>query len=386
MLNIELEVIRESLWNKKKDLLLEVDWNTYTELKKQAVLSLAIPILSRVSMSSDLCSSWKEEILHQISYNINCQHIQLHLPITVPYVVLKGTSAAQYYPYPEYRTMGDIDIMTRREDFDLVYQELLDGGYQIVNDSDREVSFMKDGIIIELHRYFASLNDPDQSKYLDDLILNNILPSHVLPDMINGLVLLEHISQHLEHGLGLRQIIDWMMFVEKCLPDDKWEEFETMAKGIGLKRLAVITTRMCEIYLGLSDRTWCKNADASICKQLMEYVLHCGNFGNKWKTEEEIGKIVFTYIWRPIAAFKWFQERGLQNWKAAQDHALLRPFAWIYQIGRYISKGIDQEGSWTTIQAEYSAAKGRINMFNILGVKQKSKGLVVFKNGQYKKK
>ena len=261
MLNIELEVIRESLWNKKKDLLLEVDWNTYTELKKQAVLSLAIPILSRVSMSSDLCSSWKEEILHQISYNINCQHIQLHLPITVPYVVLKGTSAAQYYPYPEYRTMGDIDIMTRREDFDLVYQELLDGGYQIVNDSDREVSFMKDGIIIELHRYFASLNDPDQSKYLDDLILNNILPSHVLPDMINGLVLLEHISQHLEHGLGLRQIIDWMMFVEKCLPDDKWEEFETMAKGIGLKRLAVITTRMCEIYLGLSKKKWCENAD-----------------------------------------------------------------------------------------------------------------------------
>ncbi len=386
MTNMEQKVLQESLWNTNPDQLIQVDWNSFSELRVQTVLTLTAPILSRLSMQPELCASWKNEILQQISYNVNYKYVQSHLPITAPYVILKGTSASKYYPYPEYRTMGDIDIMPRRQDFEFVYHELLDGGFQVVSESDREVAFKYNGIIIELHRYFASLNDPKQSKYLDDLIVNNIIPSHVLPEMINGLVLLEHISQHLEHGLGLRQIVDWMMFVNNSLPDDKWPEFKMMAKNIGLKRLAVITTRMCELYLGLPDRNWCKNADETICKQLMEYILCCGNFGNKWNSKEEISKTVFTYILRPITAFKWFQERGLDNWRAAQKHILLRPFAWLYQIGRYIVKGIDQENSWTAIQKEYTAAKERIALFNTLGVKQKSKGLVVFKNGQYKKK
>ena len=385
MRRLEFVVLSESLWGKETGQI-EVNRDVFLELEKQTVLSVTASVFPRLSMPPELYSSWKRAILYQISSYEHNVFIQSNLPVTVPYVILKGTSAAQYYPHPEYRTMGDIDIMPRREDFDTVYQQLLDDGYKVTEVSEREISFLKNGIIVELHRFYASLNNPKQSQYLDDLIVDNIQSSHVLPDMVNGLVLLEHISQHMEHGLGLRQIIDWMMFVDRCLPDEKWPEFKTLAKNIGLKRLAVITTRMCEMYLGLPDRDWCKETDDSVCEELMEYILSCGNFGNKRTSEKEISQTVFTYIWRPVTAVKWLQERGLINWKAAQKHAVLRPFAWIYQIGRYISRGMDQEGSLAAVQKEYSAAKKRINLFNTLGVKQKSKGLVVYRDGQYRKK
>ena len=378
------KIIKASLWN--IDGKLELNSEIFEELQLHAISSIPAPILSHITMSSELQKAWRNVILQQVAYYSSYKYSQSKLPINVPYVILKGTSAAQYYPHPEFRTMGDIDIMTRREDYDTAYNQLKEAGYYIVDQKEREVTFRKNNIMIELHRCFSSFNDPKQSEYLDDLIVKNITPSHVLPDLVNGLVLLEHISQHLENGLGLRQIIDWMMFVDKCLPDEKWLEFEPLSERIGLKKLAITVTRMCEIYLGLPERKWCKVADEMVCKNLIDYVLSCGNFGSKWKTDNDVGKRVLTYTRGPISTIKWLQERGMVNWKAAQKRKILRNFAWLYQAIRYVYKGVSQEGSFLSVKEEYLAAKKRNLLFNSLGVKQKSKGLVVYRNGKYVKK
>ena len=352
-------------------------------MRQHAITVLPANILSTLKMSDDLRESWQDDVLQHVSYYAKYKYAQNRVPISVPYVILKGTSAAQYYPYPEYRTMGDIDIMTCREDFDSAYRDLEENGYTVTKKLEREVLFNKNGIVIELHRYFASLNDPIACKYLDDLIIDNINTSHVLPDLVNGLVLLEHISQHLEHGLGLRQIIDWMLFVNKCLPDDGWPEFRPMAKTIGLEQLAITTTRMCERYLGLPERFWCSGADETLCKDLMELLLSSGNFGNKWTSDEAVAKTVFTYIKGPLATVKWLQERGLVNWKAAHVFPVLRPFAWIYQGIRYTIRGITQEGSFSKLKEEYEDSVKRTELFRALGVKQKSNGLVIYRDGKY---
>lgn len=295
------------------------------------------------------------------------------IPITVPYAVLKGTTASQYYPYPEYRSLGDIDIITRKEDYDKAYQELVDNGYKIIKKLDREVGFEKNGVVVELHRFFASLKDHRQAQYLDDLIVNNIDDTHVLPDEINGLVLLEHIYQHLENGLGFRQIIDWMMFVDKCLPDDKWQSFQRMAEKIGLERLAVVTTKMCEMYLGLPKREWCNKADTLLCKQLIDYISACGNFGVSRSDSISTGDNVFYMSFTRKSFFSLLQTRGLENWKAAH-YSILRPFAWIYQLFRYIKRGIYRENASSNIIMEYKSAKQRNNLFRKLGVRQGKRG------------
>ena len=377
-----LRLIRTSIWEKG---IIDVDEDEYIESKQHAIVALPANILITLKMSDDLRENWQKDVLSQLSFYAKYRYAQNRLPISVPYVILKGTSAAQYYPHPEYRTMGDIDIMTRREDFDSAYRDLEENGYKVTKKLEREVAFTKNGIVIELHYYFASLNDPIASKYLDDLIIENINTSHVLPDLINGLVLLEHISQHLEHGLGLRQIIDWMMFVDKCLPDDKWTEFRPMAEMIGLKQLAIVTTKMCVLYLGLPERRWCAGVDEILCKDLMELILSSGDFGKKWTSDEAVAKTVFTYIKGPISTIKWLQERGLVNWKVAHVLPVLRPFAWIYQGIRYVIRGIRQEGSISKLREEYEESVKRTELFRALGVKQKANGLVVYRGGEYVK-
>lgn len=378
------DVIKYALWNTG---IAAADQEIYDEMKTHAIAALPGSVLMDLSLSPELLKDWEKEIVRHVAQYYHFVHAQSVLPISVPYVILKGTSAAQYYPYPEYRAMGDIDIMTRREDYEAACQMLLAHGYkEIIDEKDtRHREFEKRNIIVEVHAYFASLNDPAQAKYLDDLIIENINPSHVLPDLVNGLVLLEHISQHMEHGLGLRQIIDWMMFVDKCLPDEKWPEFQVMAENIGLIQLAKVSTRMCEMYLGLPFRKWCSDVDEVLCLSLIDYIFNCGNFGNKWKEEGTRSKLI-TYSRSPKAALELFMDAGVQNWKAAQKYRILRPLAVMYQAGRYFLKGITQKGSVFALKSELDEAKQRNKMFDALGVKQRSKGLVVYKDGMYVKR
>lgn len=382
-----MALIQSALWGSLPP---KVEQSVYDEMKKHALSALPACILSSLSMPDELRQVWRMNIYQHIAYNTNYMHEQEALPISVPYVILKGSSAAKYYPRPELRAMGDIDIMPQRKDYQTACDMLLAAGYvEIVRDNhsniERHREFEKERVIIEVHAYFAALNDPAQAEYLDNLIIQNINPSHMLPDLINGLVLLEHISHHLELGLGLRQIIDWMMFVNQCLPDEKWPEFHELVKKIGLEKLAAVCTRMCEIYLGLPHRQWCADADIALCEQLMDYVLACGNFGNKKEYEADVSERAFSNARTLKTAFRFLQKRGLGNWKVAEEHKLLRPFAWIYQVFHYASQGLKRDHAISKMLGEYASSKEKMAFLDALGVRTEVKGRVKYKDGKYVK-
>lgn len=374
-----IELIKAALWGTDSKGL-EITREAYDDMNSHAVLLLLAGTLSDFKMSPEIRSECDRVMLQQVSFYCHYKYAQDHLPIDVPYVILKGTSAALYYPHPEFRTMGDIDIMTRHEDYTAACEMLLRNGYKEVTSANvseraRHREFEKNGINIEVHLFFASMNDADKAKEFDDLIIENINSSHILPDLINGLVLLEHINQHLEQGLGLRQILDWMMFVDNCLSDEKWLEFQNYVKRIGLEVLAIVTTRMCEIYLGLAEHTWCSNADENICKQLMKYVLDCGNFGNKINNDDIIAVSRFSKIKHPVKLIKALQKRGLQNWNRAEVF-FLRPFAWLHELLHYRKKDL----LWHRGNLD---AKDRDKMLDTLGVVREARGLVSYRNGKY---
>ena len=377
-----LNIIKASLWDELENNIL-INEEDLNELYNHSLIALPARIISNLELNDELRDKWNNMIIKQIAYYVKYLYMQDHLPLTVPYVILKGTSAAQYYPHPELRAMGDIDIITRREDSKTACKMLIEGGFQeITSDEDKERKrqrvFIKNDIILEMHSFFASVNDPGKGKRFDDLIINNIQSSHVLPDLINGLVLIEHINQHLEFGLGLRQIIDWMMFVDKCLPDEKWPEFQIHVCDVGLEKLAITTTRMCEVYLGLSEHQWCKNADIKLVDELMEYILSCGNFGYKLSIDDKtaVGRTI--KLKHPIRLIKELQVLGLKNWGRA-NNPVLKPLAWIWQ-------GIQLTKKTSDLIDIYNKGKRLDLLFDSLGVKRVHRGLVYYENGEYIKK
>ena len=192
----------------------------------------------------------------------------------------------------------------------------------------------------------------------------------MLPELPNGLVLLDHMRNHLISGLGLRQVIDWMIYVNKVLNDDYWNTtFMAVVKEKEMYKLAITATKMCIQYLGLPNTiTWYNvaEADDSLCTDLINYIFSSGNFGCK---KGDSGRIeTITTVMRRRGIFRRLQFAGEHNWKAYKNHHWLKPFCWFYQIFRYARQGLESRRNAAQLKSNMNAAKERTELLNKLGV------------------
>lgn len=190
--------------------------------------------------------------------------------------------------------------------------------------------------------------------------------------MQNGIVLLLHIVKHLKSGLGLRQIIDWMMYVDKKLHDDDWYgKMQPVLHNTEYEKLAKTVTRMCQIYLGLQQDsiTWCRDVNDNICKKLMAYIMEQGNFGRKINEQDKGVKIVGEFH-NPIQFLYLLQERGEKNWMLLKKYPIFRRFAWFYMGCRYIRKGFQRKSPVKMLISDVRDGNDRKDLFEQLGIYQ----------------
>ena len=356
------------------------DWDAiYNEAVGQAVIGIVASVVPKDVVTSD--KRWQEAKLRQMADYIRYCLAEEELrnvmdKADIPFVILKGNAAAIYYNNPELRRMGDIDFLVPQNLFAQARIFLEKNGYQRDNhrENPRHIGYKKDGITFELHHHF-SREEMDIESYIIEGLNNRVIGKinkhefPMLPNIANGLVLLDHMKSHLRSGMGLRQIIDWMMYVNCELSDKVWlEEFEQIASDKKLRKLAITVTRMCQMYLGLPETiTWCKNADEELCKRLMANVVASGNFGRKKGSGNSI-ETVSSNI-RRIGLFRYLQIAGEHNWKAYKKHHWLKPFAWIYQIFRYARLGFRTGRNRKQISGDVHRSKERVKLLEDLGIK-----------------
>lgn len=382
-----LHLLADILHDRAPDKVPEEEWpELFKELRAQMVYALPGDFISALGLSAKDAGDYLKAVIRnrQVFHKLmREQQWALSLLETegIPAVVLKGAAAAINYAHPENRCMGDIDLLVLPEDFDRTYEFLTISGCKPLDSSGyaRHIGmFTENGVKIELHHFFSSSDNEEQNTLLDEMLYRAIpnrvscelcgYPVSILPPLENGLVLLGHINQHLSNGLGLRQIIDWMAYAEKYLDDELWNNgFADAAEAIGLKRLAVITTAMCRKYLGFEkDVHW--DAYEPVCDELMEYILSNGNFGRKESSPKRNTVSILKQFRKPFHGFATAQRNGLINWKATKKHPILRPFAWCYQLGRWIKKGLKSGITPGKLSDARTSAKEEANLMEKLGV------------------
>ena len=214
-----LELLKAALFDLKPEIPKDANWEKiYASAKAQCI----VPLVT-VNVPPEHKKVWLETSYQSKAYFMQMMHeqnslVNLFKRSDIPVVILKGTAAAIYYPVPSLRTYGDIDLYISEKDLVSANDVLIKNGYEPLKNEERHYEYVKNNMIIELHSRFSSKNYND----IEEVLLNG-LNSPVeykignytfpgLPTYENGLVLLGHIMQHLkESGIGLRQIIDWMI-------------------------------------------------------------------------------------------------------------------------------------------------------------------------------
>ena len=375
-----LELLKASLFGAEPHFPEGVDWDAVLkEAKDQTVVALvssAVPKEEAAKWQVPVAQN-KMRFFQILDEQENL--LKLFRDAGIPLVIIKGFAAAQYYPVPLQRTMGDIDFVVPQDRLEEADQLMLENGYAFSHKTDRHYDYSKNGTEFELHcRYcekrwdFERLIAEGLSQAVSCEMYGKAFP--VLPTEINGLVLLDHIRSHLYGGLGIRQIIDWMMYVHAHLDDAMWtKRFAQLAREPGLETLATTITKMCKLWFGLPDEiTWCDSADEETARQLMKLVFDYGNFGKKRMNEGNPVETISTDVSR-YGLFRYLQTMGESTWKAYHKHHFLKPFAWLYQIFRFAKNGMIALFSGEKDKVDTSQAKERYNLYKKLDINYNQK-------------
>ena len=376
---IVFKLLKTSLF--KGDMEVPEEWNdVFEEMKLQAVAGLPSVWLKKhsevdmhewVTYCAILQAQWLR-VMH--GQNMLFQLLEEN---GIPCIILKGAAAAMYYPNPSLRSMGDVDILVKRTDFDRAVKLIENSGYKLAHEKQADAyhyNYRKQGISFELHRRLPILQESDEDlislfEYgIDQRELKETegYTFPVLPVHLNGLVLLFHINQHLRTGLGLRQIIDWMMYMDK-LPEDIWvSEVLPVLRKTGMEKLAYTVTAMCQKYLGLREIV--KEEETYPVDELMGYIMHKGNFGTKDTARDKIASFSLT-VRNPKEVFKRLQSRGLYRWKAAKRYKVLRLFAWAYQVFYITRILLKNKIQPKEILAKHKQGVDQRQLFEMLGLK-----------------
>lgn len=369
------DILKASLFS-NTTISLPTDWQPlFEEMKQQTVAALPYNILPAEA------KQWRAYCMKKTGQAIRVLHAQDQLIKllefhNIPCVIIKGAAAAMYYPHPTLRSMGDVDLLVKRCDLDRAAKLLEENGYSLVHDKEQEkyhYGYKKDKISFELHWRIPLISEDDEKRlsFFEEGIDNRVWHEiegykyPVLPTLLNGLVLVFHINQHLRSGLGLRQIIDWMMYVHK-LTSEEWEELIPLLKQNGVDKLARTVTVLCQRYLGLPQII---EDDALLpVDELLAYILEKGNFGHKAGVDGNVAAFALSSTGKG-RFFKRLQAGGMYRWKAAQKYKVLRPFAWIYQSFRIVGVLVKNKKTPAAVLKQTQHGADQRHLIEALGLK-----------------
>lgn len=386
-------LIRSALWAQPLDFAKTPDWElVYREMELHTLTGLCYEIADQLPKEVDLelKQRWKKAAQREMLVFFRVMYgqealVKLFTSNEIPIAILKGAAAAQYYPHPEWRSMGDVDLIVPREKAERALSLMLENGYRLLeeaHDSSLHDILEKDGVLFELHRAFGFYQSKEQALEMDERLSRgfqdirfiscdqSLVP--VFPPLLNGLILLEHAAKHFYSGFGLRQVVDVMLFVYAYHRDQgQIEDFLLEAEQIGLRTFAQTLIGISQKHLGLPKSVLSPSlVDEGVCDRLTEYIMDHGNFGVKNKTEGAKVEGLLTQRKSLGGWFKHLQDSGLRHWPFQERFPLWRPLGWVYGAFRYLRLALGRQNAFSKLLGEYRQSRQNQSLLSDLGIEK----------------
>lgn len=214
-------------------------------------------------------------------------------------VLLKGQGIARYYPVPELRQCGDIDLYVGQENYARAYDALLPVVSGIDKKSALEVGkhfHAELGIVtVEVHRYVSQDSFRKQNEILQRYAYEGVtkdlkvfdfggVPVNTPSDNFNVFFIFYHLWHHfMTGGIGLRQFCDWMMILHACHGSLSVDYLESILTEMRLLKPWKALGCVLVDYLGLpADEMPLYDPRLSRkSSRILKRVLREGNFGRQ---------------------------------------------------------------------------------------------------------
>lgn len=356
--NYLLQLLSESLTKKDEHTKIilhneRLDWDKFlTMAENHAVLPLLYDRLMEEALSEENRKRTEKAARRvvQQSYHLlffSRYVIDLLQQQGIQVVLLKGPAISCYYPVPELRKSGDVDLLLLNKDKLAQAGKIFKAaGFhaekkQITN--HHLAVETPQGIEIELHTMLAEPFENDQINcYLEQTALR--MQYHiqekdlmeiklpVLSDAYNAYYLLVHMLQHfLREGFGLKLLCDWVVFWNSGIVKEEMETYQRLVKESRLEGFSKMITSLCVHFLGLKDIGLCSLFTKEISKEFMRDILEAEEFGKSNRERMLVlqGTGISDYM-------REFQHQMHLNYPTVGKIWIIWPVLWIATLIRFL--------------------------------------------------
>ena len=265
----------------------------------------------------------------------------------IDHVLMKGYVLKDYYPVPELRTFGDIDVVIRPEDREKCHVLMQELGYQVKADWEPVYSYTKP---LEYYEFHTELLETDISDHLDcreyfrdlwDHTVSTGERSFEFTPEFHFLYLLAHLAKHVRgSGAGARMYLDLAAFILHFGDQADWAWIAGELEKTGLGTFANTALSFVERYFGVKSPLKLKPVGTDTLEALADLTAEGGVFGRFALSggtvtlrSEETGRVAAIGR-RLFPAAKTIESR----YTYLQKRPWLLPVAWVHRVVRTWSK------------------------------------------------
>lgn len=303
-------LLRSEIWNEDIDIEKwnreETDWqavyklaqkNTIAPLIYRSICKLPIELqVTKYGLNKFFLQSTRVKQSHILINSTLSRLVDMYRKEGIELVLLKGQGLSELYPNKSTRQCGDIDLYVGEDKFkkacDLAYQ------WNIVDraslDTRKHFSFYWGDVNIELHRKASSIFSSRKADSHFQNWTKEVLPTTdeyyycngikiLLPEVTyNAFFLFYHIYGHyLSSGLGLRQICDFSLFLDRNSDRIDREQLYSCLKNYKLLENWEVFGSVLVEYIGLTSNKFpfYKKLNNNYPNRVVNAILYDGNFG-----------------------------------------------------------------------------------------------------------
>lgn len=334
----------------------QLDWELLIGLLKEHSLGAIGYLQCRDLLEQDskaykaLQGCFHSQVFYHTCQTVDFNEIsQAFAQHNIPFIPMKGIVIAEYYPVPQVRSMGDMDLAIATENRQRVHEFMLNRDFKWFCDNHAVWTYGRDVAVYEIHdhiMYETLANAVDYTAYFDRLwdYAESVDGTRFEMKLeYHFLYLVAHAAKHIiNKGIGFRAFLDFAVLAKNAQLDWNWIEQEL--KKLQLFEFARTCFALCERWFALTMPYTGKVLDEDFAAQVTEKVFVDGNFGLE-NEENDVGVAAKTakrssepYISTAIKItirklFPPYRDMKLIPWYSFVDgRPWLLPAAWIYRF------------------------------------------------------
>ena len=228
-------------------------WSLFRLLQKNHVAALCYRSAAAAAAPRDVLVPWLAEHEKAVGWHRYQAEVQQEIVDAmrsrgIDTLVLKGTHTARYWPQPETREFGDLDLYfyDKHSEADRTAREVLRA--EVTNEAHHHSRFDYRGVTVESHYDFVNRHFPPSNRRYDDM-LKAMAPSATF----EVLFLLRHAAGHFASSrITLRDLVDWALTCRALEHEVDWPLVQRTIDDYGMRPFASALSTVVEKQMGIS--------------------------------------------------------------------------------------------------------------------------------------